>query len=517
MSLDNRLMLVKSVMLLYRESTLVTEDTNSADLVRTVLEKVKIPELSLGVSGERELLSALKDTVLYMCDQGKEHVYDKADLLQRLKLNCGDENKLYDILHDGIDRDMDENGSKRSVLNIRKFLNDCFRDSETIDLFKQAYGTLMFDRSKIKNLRSFVNEFVTKIEPYAIETTRRDPGIVDSIDLGDIGGLTEVCKAVAEQASGQTILKLGWQDMNDTTQGGFRLGECITLQALQHNFKTGFSLTVYKQIAIYNDPPVRKGKEGKKPLLLRISTEDSLLNNVQFLFQNLKENENGGVTPDLGKTDYNEVARFVQEKMQVKGFHVKMIRANPSEWTYRNIQNLVLEFEAAGYDVIMLMMDYLPMIPTTGCEQGPAGTDLRDLLRRMRNFCSARGTIFFTPWQISTDGKMLKREGATDFAKKIAGGGYFAGSKQIDQEPDLELVIDIVQHNGRAFLAVQRGKHRGTNVIPEARKSFVLPFPPTGSIPDDLGKARIGLRRVGGGAIGSGEEIPFNEFDDLVV
>lgn len=37
-------------------------------------------------------------------------------------------------------------------------------------------------------------------------------------------------------------------------QGGFRRGEFWLIPALQHKFKTGFSLSIFSQIALYNKP-----------------------------------------------------------------------------------------------------------------------------------------------------------------------------------------------------------------------------------------------------------------------
>lgn len=513
MSQDNKLLLVKCITLLYRESLITEQDSNSADLVRTVLERLAIPELALGLHPERELLLGLKETALYICNQPANAEVNKEDLLQRLKVNCYHDDRLYEAFAQGIDREMDEGSIKRTVLGIRKYLNDFFREHEIIEKFKKASQTLLFKRDSIKDIRTFVREFSTEIEPYQIEANRKDPAIVDSVDIGDDAAMTAVCKAIQEMGNQTTILKTGWQDLNAMWQGGVRRGEFITVQALQHNYKTGFSLTVFKQLCIYNTPIL--DNPNKKPLMLRISFEDSLAMNIQFLYQNLYQNENDGALPDVTSTPIGEMVAYVKQRLQQTGYHVKLMRVNPSEWTYRDIQNTVLELEANGYEIHCLMLDYLPMIPTTGCEQGPAGVDYRDLVRRMRNFCSARKIACLTPWQISTEGKNMLREGRTDFVKAIAGMGYYSSSKQIDQEVDLETVIHIEKLNGDSYLTIQRGKHRLPTNISDSLKYFVLPFPAVGSIMDDLNKPRIGRRKVGGGVIGSGEEQPFFDYSPI--
>jgi hypothetical protein len=310
-----------------------------------------------------------------------------------------------------------------------------------------------------------------------------------------------------------TILKTGWQALNQALQGGFRRGEQWVLPALQHQYKTGTTLTVFKQLAIYNVPVMIN--PAKKPLLLRISFEDSLLSNLQFLYQNLYENEHKQKA-NLADVTPAQMAVYVKEKMQVTGYHVKMVRVNPSEWSYRDLINYVLELEANGYEIHGCIVDYLPMLPTTGCEEGPMGHALRDLYRRTRNFFSSRKILLITPHQLSTDAKQLMRDGATNFVQKLVGMGYYAGSKQIDQEVDGELFQHIEKINGRAYLTFQRGKHRGVGIIPDAHKYFVLPFPLDSSILDDINGPAIHSRKVGGGVEGSGEETPFWSYSDPV-
>jgi len=58
-----------------------------------------------------------------------------------------------------------------------------------------------------------------------------------------------------------SIYKSGWQALNRMTQGGFRRGEFCTIGALQHKYKTGFSLSVFMQIARHNKPIIVQGEE----------------------------------------------------------------------------------------------------------------------------------------------------------------------------------------------------------------------------------------------------------------
>jgi hypothetical protein len=330
--------------------------------------------------------------------------------------------------------------------------------------------------------------------------------------MADLDDVEEVFGEIQEQLSGTTVLRTGFQGLNRMLDGGFRRGEEWVIGALQHNYKTGFSLTIFKQIALYNTPILTDPQ--KKPLLLRISFEDSLLLNFQFLYASLKENETGqpAVTKGVSK---KEMAQYVSERLSVNGYHTEFLYVNPSAWTYKDICNKVLELEAEGYEIHLCMLDYLLKVPTTGCDVGPAGHDVRNMYERLRNFMCSRGICLITPHQLSTDAKMMKREGKLDFVKGLVGGGYYAGSKQIDQVVDGEIFIHIEAVNGVSYLTIQRGKHRKIEQTPLEHLYLVLPFVKNGGIRDDVGKADTSRLRPGGGAVGSGEEIPFWESEAM--
>jgi len=119
-----------------------------------------------------------------------------------------------------------------------------------------------------------------------------------------------------------------------------------------------------------------------------------------------------------------------------------------------------------------------------------------------------------TPHQLSTEAKMLIRDGRQDFVKLIPNLGYTSSSKQLDQEIDLEIYIHIEKVNGKSYLTIQRGKHRGTGIIPDAQKYMVLPFFDVGGLRDDINGPDSTLRKPGGGPIGSGDEVPFFSFEN---
>jgi hypothetical protein len=510
--MENLLIFVKCITLLYRESTLDKGADGSGEMVRKILGQVKLPEISITLDDERGQLMNLRATALSMCDASPDQPVDKNDLLQRIKVNCTTNNRIYEALKDGIEPELDQASTKRMVLSIRRSLKESAREKEVLDLLKKAHSDTSFERTKIKSIKGYVAELMRKLEPFQVDGSEvKDPAIVGEVDLAKPDSLTAAFTEMQNVENEHGMLRTGWQALNFMLQGGFRPGEQWVIPALQHKWKSGFTLSLFKQLAIYNTPSLID--PAKKPLLLRITLEDSLANNVRFLYENIYFNEKGDM-PDIKLVPVQEMAHRVKTTLESTGFHVKMIQVNPSLWTYQDLQNFCIGLEAEGYEIKLCMIDYLPMIPTTGCEEGPMGHALQDLYRRTRNFFVGRRAVCITPHQLSTDAKQLVREGTADFVKQLPGKGYYRGSKQIDQEVDGELYLHIEKMNGAAFLTLQRGKHRGVPVIPDEKQYVVYQFPAVGPISDDIDKPRIDLKRVGGRQ-GGGEADDPNAFFDF--
>lgn len=504
--MDHKLLLVKSCTLLYRESLISTTTENSSDLVRTVLEEIQLSDVNLTVDHGRDILVALKQTIIEMCNNPIDHIYESAELLQRLKMNTGDDERLYDAFAQGIEPELSESSLKRTVINIRKQINTHFRDKQITEILTKAANQYKYHKDKIKNTNQFVAEICGQLEPFQMDAITKDPAIVSDIDIGDEVGTSNVFKEIKAADDGNGIMRTGYQGINRMLQGGFRPGDAVVLGALQHKYKTGFTLSLFKQIAMYNKPYMID--PTKKPLLLRISFEDDVSLNLQFLYQSIKENETGKKVV-IANVSEEEMSAYVKEKLQVNGFHVKLMRVDPTQWTYRHICNTILALEAEGYEVKVLMLDYLAMLPTTGCSIGPMGSDVRDMYRRMRNFTNPKRIILITPHQLSTEAKQLIRDGRQDFVKEIAEKGYWDKCRTIDNEVDIELYIHIEKLNKASYLTIQRGKHRLPTIIPDELKYIVLPFYDIGGVRDDLLLSDSTCKKVGGGPIGSGEELPF--------
>lgn len=505
--MDNKLLLAKSITLLYQESKLQDKTENSADLIRTVLENVQVSEVGVGLSTTREVILALKTTILEMCDNPLDHEYDKLELLQRIRINTGDDTKLHEAIELGLDDSLTIEQANKTIINIQKSIHNHFREQQIAVILNKASYSFKFEREKIKDVNVFLSDLQTQLEPLQMNNTYKDPAVLSHVDIGDDGSMRKMFKDVIDINEGSNKYQTGWQDVNTMLGGGIMPGSCTVINALGHNFKTGFSLSVFSDIALYNKPLTQD--INKKPLLLHISFEDDVESNIQFIFQRLKFQETYEYV-DISQYTDEEMSTYVKTRLSVNGFHVHFLKVDPHQWTYKSICNKVIELSALSFNVEVLMVDYLFKVPTVGCTTtGPMGSDVCDIFSRMRSFCSGKRIAFITPHQLSTESLNLLRNGLApaDFVKEVNGKNYYQGTKALYNVIDAELYVHVVKHNKEAYLAVQRGKLRTRIIIGEEDKYRLYKFPGKMPIPADINTENAGIKKLTSAASNAADEL----------
>lgn len=493
--MDYKLALTTAVTLAHRESITADGDL-SVELIRQLLELVKVSEVNIGAGSENTSIANVKTTLADICRQAEIATYDGNDLLTRLRVNIVDDDGWYSAIEKSINAKLDEVAIMKSINVLRGKVRSFINQEKISKLLRESTSEWNFRYANIENPQKFIQNLQAQLESVATESSVRDTAIVSEIDFDKIETVEKVTQQVHAINSGMAIWKTGWQDFNDMFQGGLREGEMIVCGALPHNDKTGTTLTLFKQMCIFNEP--RQRKPGKKPTLMRLTLEDPLSNNISYLYKNIVFNETGEEV-DETTVDPIVMASVVAEKMKSRGFGVQMKYIDPSDWSYRSLMNLVLKAEAEGADIQVLMVDYLSMIPTTGCRQGPTGTDLQDLFRRIRNFCSSRGILFVTPHQLSTQAREYTKGILQDdsFLQFITMKGFWQDARGLDREFDGAFYVHLIKKEDVTYKAFQRDKHRWPGILEESKKFFIYQYPGKMPIPDDVGKERMGMRKIG--------------------
>lgn len=494
MLLENKVLLAKCITLLYRENVLATYEDSSADLVRTALKDVTTSDNTFGLNIEKNIVSGLKGISLEMCDNIKEDIELKT-LIEQIRVTCENDEGLFKALRDALNNEFSDSSLRKSIVILRRQLDTHFREKAIRDAFQTASLKINFKRDEIKDLEQYVTEFWAQVEPLTMVKRAKDPAIMNQLELGNSDEVRDTFRQLVQRGADTRIYKTMWNGFNEMSQGGLRVQTSMH-QGLSHNYKSGVNMTLFSQVLRANDPFTVE--QNKIPCMVRISFEDETDNIVRFMYMQMKYSETREKV-DVDGIDPDEVLAYVTERLQKRGWKVFLLRVNPTEWTYKDVFNYIVSLEAEGYAIEGLWIDYLALMPTVGCVQGFAGEALKDLVRRFRNFCMAKGILFVTPHQMSPDAKTLLRGQSTDatFVKDVAMRGYSAGAKGLDNELDFEFYHHIAKHGKQAYLTWHRGKHRLPTIIDDSQKFFVLKFPDNKMpIPDDFPDEAV-MRRIG--------------------
>jgi len=378
--------LFKTITLLYRESVLeVNADDSSNDLARTIVAtfntNAKTNQL---IGGE----SSIVDDLIYLVEDLINNVdgYDADTLTQSLEVILKEKLELAASITKSILADMGQPALKRSVLTLRNRLNNYYKEFELKSMISKASYSVNTGNLGGVSLLDFAEALATNIEALTYTTNKtKDPGIVDEFDI-----TSEVVSALFNKVVGDNntdnLLKVAWEELNDMMQGGFKRGHLVIVEALQHSYKSGLLRTILAQMLMCNTPIM--DDPTKKPLMVLISYEDDADVIVDFYYRYLYYSEHGEL-PNMDEVKPTEAAKYVKDKLTIKGYNVKILRINPSDYSYKQMFNLVMRYEADGYEIHGVVCDYLAKLPTVGCVQGATGTDIRDMFNRTRNFFSA--------------------------------------------------------------------------------------------------------------------------------
>lgn len=493
------------ISLLFRESQL-PEKMDSKEIVKNVITNLKINNGSTLNVGEIQL-EELKNLCLSLIE--REMAMPYIELMQRLKIACGTDTATLESIQDNLAFELPTDELKKVVLSYRYELSHWLKRKQVIDNIEKLAYDLKFNQSNIEDIDLHISSKISTIQDDLSKTESGElPGLVTRFKLSDIEKVAEQFDIIKNESAGSRIIKMPWQAMNRATQGGIRLGEFVLIGGLPYNGKSYVSRSMFAGGTYYTNPQDLLRNKEKKPLNVILTLEDKAPIVMAELYILLKGNlENEKIDIEKKKEiDKDEAARYVLSKLSRNGYEVEIIQVNPDEMTYMDIQNMVTELEADGYEIHMCLIDYLNLVSKKGLASQRSDTDIQELFRRVKNFMLAKGIATLAPHQLSADAMELKRSGKKDLARIACNLSMYEGNRTLGKEPDLEFIVDKVIDNGIAHMCISRGKHKGINDTPEDDRHFILPFAPIGGLRWDIEGMDTSMTRFGATRNENGEE-----------
>lgn len=509
--MDAKLLLVKAITLLYLNGKLDEKQTDAIEIAKDVVEQVKPRDKFLNTEfGESDPINELRETLSYMASKTNGTEFDEHDLKQRFRLNVKHDDDLYSALTSGLlDTEVEQPRILKMYNSQRGAIRTHINKSKLAEVLKHYFIKTTHQADTV-DYKTIIEEIKEKLSPYqsiggSDEAGFNHPAIVNTTSMSNLDDIADVFTATKDELSSKGVIRTPYQGINRMTgdHGGIRRGETTVVTALTHKYKTGFVLDLFMGCPLFNKPYMRD--PAKKALNLRISYENTTQQDFKHLYTKLYEHETG-LKADMKQIQIEEASQFVMDKLNVNGYESQIIHVDPSDFTYQDLFKLIQTLEEEGYEIHLLTIDYLNMMSKAGLINESTGDNVRDLLRRTRNFCLRRGIALVTPHQFSSEARKVERGEPRNFVKVVTGRGFYDGCSRLEQEIDLELSLHIVEFNNESYLTVQRGKHRGV-VTPQTHQYCVYKFEFIGGIPmdvmgEDLSRKSVGAdtQADGGGA-----------------
>lgn len=485
---EDKLTLIQCVSILHCETVYQACAGEFHRLIKDAIKNVKLPE-TVSEGDERVTLVYLKKYIDDIISGNAK--FDVRSLLTGLKIYSPFDTSAEKALKD-LFEGVTEEEARKTIISL------------TTELYKvvtkaKIKSTLISSLSRVdqRNISDddIIAELQTALETAKPKRRKGKPGsYVESVGTMNAGSIGKALTRSKEVINGKSY-KLGWKDMNRMmgVNNGVRPGECIVIPALPHNAKTTFSLSLYLSMALFNKAEdfVEPGKKG---MWLDISLENELEINMPIIYRMVKEHFTGEQV-DVSKVDPAEAELYIKEKIQENGWNIEFERHTGSEFGITELRETIEGFEADGYQVLGVRLDYAGEAKMAGLGNGVSGSEVRDWYRRFKDLGTARindttrrSTVMISPHQLSPAAKAFKAMDPYTYVRNLPGRGYYDRCTTVDNVVDCELFIGIQDRQEGSFLEVQRGKHRTIIDTPVSHRYCVIPFAPCGILPWDVDK-----------------------------
>lgn len=491
------LALMKVITILYLDNLLSEKSQHVIDEVRIVMTGIKLQGRGSTLLGsEGSAVEALYKTAEWMLSHYDNDTltFSRANILQRLKVNLYGDNEYIKIAEEFIPEEIDATEAKRRIDGILAELRYEKRQNHLRGLIAKANSKINFGSDTGVDTAAFIRDLMMELEGMGTAKSGHAPGFVGKIDFNEPEEIAEILTKTAESTSAEGVIKTGLQGLDRACGvGGILRGALVNFGALTHNYKSGILIDLSLFIPMFNDPWM--WDEKKKPMILRISFENTLDQDIGIMYSKLYEMEHQKRCI-LSEINTGDAAKALSDHYGQRGYEFHLESYDPNNFSVFDLFDVINNYIDNGYEIHAISCDYLSMIAdnTIGDRKD---SKIQKTYEMVRNFCYPKGITFLTAHQLSTEAQNLARENSGTFTKKVCQGGWYMDCRSLHTKLDLEFVMHIHKHiDGKKYLMFSEGKNRACSHVPETHRHFVYPFQEFGGIIPDLEKDDLSLPKL---------------------
>lgn len=211
--------LIKCILLLHRENLLRLENPDiidsSGNLIKTILNMYKNNRKVL-IATESTVVDDLKDLVLGMINTPES--YDETVITQQLRVILANNEQLLNAVIETISAVTTQKGLRQSIASLRNFFNNHYKELEFNRLIMQTIAKMKNNELE-GSVQEYTSNLISQLESLTLQSTARDPGVVDEMDIVDEDGVDRVFKKTKTSSDNDKRLKTGWKELNEMLGG----------------------------------------------------------------------------------------------------------------------------------------------------------------------------------------------------------------------------------------------------------------------------------------------------------
>lgn len=499
--MEIKLLLAKAISAVYYASYVPNYDEDGLTIMlERALEHIAVVDDPMQSNREHSQILKVRGLLIWMKQKGISHPFDLNDLMMRVRLSCGDNDRLYDLFCKTLLLVEDPDAAEEKVKEASNELYDFIGVEELFDLLKRSSHRVGFNRDKIENLSRYRDELILKLQELPLAGKKRAISATRSIDIDDVDSLEQVYELAQSAIDPEHILTLPLKAKNRMfgEQMGARRGEWANTSALPGNNKSGDMLDDFISFCIFNTPKLIDAT--KKPMHVFATLEDKPELILQKLYTSLKQHETGYEVPIKTKgVPPREMAQYVKARLMANGWNIRIFDYTSGASPFDFVEDLK-QLQKEGYEIFTAGVDYPHLFDKSDIVASVAGEEVQLCVRIIRRFTSPNNIYGYAVHQLSTQAKELARN-YPDYIKRLPGLGYYESCKKYETEFDFAKLIAKTMHNGEAWQEYQWEKHRKVGSTDEADKYFAtkfLPYPMMGVKYDIDRDEDTSFKKIGG-------------------
>lgn len=484
--MDNEILqLIKIISALYFENLADDKNPNLDEELRRALLNIKVDNAGTsGLGSEDAAIESLRYTAEWMINNPTDE-FTIGNIKQRLRINLQGNNNYIDEMDTILSETVAPIDARRRVNEIMSEIRFNEKRGKLKTLLSKANAKINFSGEYVEN-KDFITEVMGELDELHSTGEGDINGFVGSVDFTDAESIRAAMRKGTEALSPEGLLNTGLQGLNRAFgMNGIPRGAMCNFAGLTHHYKSGMLIDLALNIPVYNEPYM--WDDTKKPLILRISFENTVEQDIQIMFKKLYEirNQNKIASADI---NIDKASEALMRHFASTGYNFMLESYNPNNFTIYDLFDIFDRYEEMGYEIHAVSCDYLAQIAHNTIGDRP-DSKIQKTFEMARNFCYPKGITFLTGHQLSTEAQAIARESTLSFARKVSSGGYYMDCKSLHTKLDLEVILCKHIHvDGHTYLNMARGKNRYSSDTPESHKTCSYQFQEFGGIVPDVDK-----------------------------